>query len=115
MTDLEEGRRGMPNQSVPLVTCSCRPPVILTIIGVPHDKDSSVAKPNPSASEMLMVQSVIDHVVIGAADLEKPHEKFVLSRGVPSAEFEKICNEVIKEDNKPPVHDSANAILNFFF
>ena len=49
----------IPNQSLPSVTCSCRPPVILTIIGVPQANDSNVARPNPSASEMLIVQSAI--------------------------------------------------------
>ena len=33
MTDFEDGSRPMPNHSSPSVTCSCKPPVIVTIIG----------------------------------------------------------------------------------
>ena len=45
-----------PNQLVPSVTCSCNPPVMFTIMGVPQDSDSNVANPNPSASEILIVK-----------------------------------------------------------
>jgi len=56
------GYKPIPNQSIPLVTCSCRPPVILTIIGVPQESDSNVANPNPSASEILIVQSTMLYI-----------------------------------------------------
>ena len=39
-----------------------------------------------------------DFVNMGAADLEQPHPDFVLSRGVSRQEFDKICEEVNKED-----------------
>ena len=57
ITAFEDGWIPYPNQFVPSVTCSCNPPVILTMIGVPQDNDSNVARPNPSASLILMVKS----------------------------------------------------------
>ena len=57
ITDFEQGSSPIPNHSSPSVTCSCSPPVILTIIGVSHARDSKVPKPKPSASEMFTVQS----------------------------------------------------------
>ena len=59
MTAFEEGSKPTPNHSSPSVTCSWRPPVIVTIIGVPQERDSKVAKPNPSASEIFTVTSDI--------------------------------------------------------
>ena len=57
MTAFEVGSIAIPNLFLPRCTCSCSPPVLLTIIGVPHASDSKVARPNPSASEMLIVTS----------------------------------------------------------
>ena len=57
MIAFDDGSIPTPNHSLPSVTCSCSPPVMLTIIGVSVAKDSSVANPKPSASEMFTVQS----------------------------------------------------------
>ena len=53
---LDTGNSGTRYVSFP-TTCSWRPPVIVAIIGVPQDRDSNVARPKPSASEILIVKS----------------------------------------------------------
>jgi len=57
MTALELGEMPIPVGAFLVPNWCCKPPVLVAIIGVPHAIDSNVARPKPSASEMLIVQS----------------------------------------------------------
>ena len=99
---LEIGSRPTPKNSSPSVTWSWRPPVIVTIIGVPLERDSRVERPNPSASKTQHVTSAILYIAAKSvastlflenitSPLVRPSSLMIASRSWPCTSLVSVC------------------------